>query len=204
MAGVTMCFLLCNPGRIVRSGFLETGERVELRMYQTDYDELFRTFALIYFSDVPVDDAQPFDWRLLKAQAIAESGLNPKAKSPVGAMGLMQLMPRTSAECARALHLPDKPWDPQTNIHFGAHYLRRMWSIFAAETGMERLRFAFGAYNAGAGNIIRAQRVASERRLRTDKWASIVACLEKVTGRHAAETINYVSRIERIYARLNK
>ena len=202
MAGVTMCFLLCNPGRIVRSGFLEAGERVELRMYQTDYDELFRIMARLYFSDVPIDDAHPFDWRWLKAQAIAESALNPKAKSPVGAMGLMQLMPKTSAECARALYLPNLPWDPQTNIHFGAFYLKRMWSIFAAETGMERLRFAWGAYNAGLGNIIKAQRIASSRGLATYKWASIAACLPAVTGRHAQETIGYVARIERIYERL--
>ena len=171
----------------------------------TPYDELFRIFAQIYFSDVPMGDrATPFDWLLLKAQGIAESNLNPKAKSPVGAMGLMQLMPKTSAECARALYLPNLPWDPQTNIHFGAFYLKRMWSIFAAETGMERLRFAFGAYNAGAGNIIKAQQVASQRGLPTDTWASIAHCLPSVTGRHAKETIGYVARIERIYARLKQ
>lgn len=182
-------------------GFCRDKRRLQMT---TVYDELFRTFALIYFSDVPVDDAQPFDWRLLKAQAIAESNLDPKAKSPAGAMGIMQLMPKTSAECSRMLYLPNRPWDPQINIHFGAFYLKRMWSIFSAELGIERLRFAWGAYNAGAGNIIKAQRIASERGLRTDKWESIAACLGKVTGRHARETIGYVARIERIYARLKQ
>lgn len=176
----------------------------EAAVETTVYDDLFRTFALIYFSDVPLDDAQPFDWRLLKAQGIAESNLNPRAKSPAGAMGIMQLMPGTAAECARALYLPNLPWDPQTNIHSGAFYLKRMWSIFKAEHGFERLRFAFGAYNAGAGNIIRAQRVASQRGLPTDTWASIAHCLPRVTGRHAKETIGYVARIERIYARLKQ
>lgn len=171
----------------------------------TPYDELFRIFAQIYFSDVPMGDrAASFDWLLLKAQGIAESNLNPKAKSPVGAMGIMQLMPGTAAECARALYLPNLPWDSQTNIHFGAFYLKRMWSIFKAERGLERLRFAFGAYNAGAGNIIKAQQVASQRGLPTDTWASIAHCLPSVTGRHAKETIGYVARIERIYARLKQ
>ncbi|MBP6775074.1 MAG: transglycosylase SLT domain-containing protein, partial [Gemmatimonadaceae bacterium] len=52
------------------------------------YDPIFRKYSKRYFSVA-------FDWRHFKAQAMAESDLNPKARSRVGARGLMQLMPST-------------------------------------------------------------------------------------------------------------
>src|SRR5258708_33654876 len=52
------------------------------------YDAAFRRYTKRYFGI-------GFDWRLFKAQAMAESDLDPKATSPVGARGLMQLMPST-------------------------------------------------------------------------------------------------------------
>lgn len=164
------------------------------------YDPLFQKYAARFFLAVQID-GKPFDWRWLHAQAMAESGLDPRAHSPAGAMGLMQLMPATFSECVRALGLPAQasPWDPDLNIHCGAWYLSRMWSIFEAERGLERLRFAFAAYNAGARNIIRAQAVAADQELPTDKWASIAAALPAVTGHHASETCGYVRRIERLY-----
>lgn len=162
------------------------------------YDPLFQKYAARFFLAVQID-GKPFDWRWLKAQAMAESGLNPRAHSPAGAMGLMQLMPRTAAECAQVLGIPNKPWDPESNVCCGAWYLSRMWSIFEAERGLERLRSALAAYNAGARNIIRAQAVAADQELPTDKWASIAAALPAVTGHHASETCGYVRRIERLY-----
>ena len=56
-----------------------------------EYDELFKKYSKRYFGPA-------FDWRLFKAQAMAESNLSPAAKSGVGARGLMQLMPTTFRE----------------------------------------------------------------------------------------------------------
>ena len=62
------------------------------------YDPLFQKYAARFFLAVQID-GKPFDWRWLHAQAMAESGLDPRAHSPAGAMGLMQLMPATFSEC---------------------------------------------------------------------------------------------------------
>jgi len=151
------------------------------------YDHHFRLYAGIYFDGI-------VDWPWFKAQAFAESGLNPRAVSPAGAQGIMQLMPATSAEIAGEMWLDNRPFDARMNILFGIHYMYKMWSIWKQEDGLERLRFALASYNAGPGSILRAQRMA----IRKDSWASLAIVLPQVTGRRATETIEYVERVERI------
>lgn len=81
---------------------------------------------------------------LLDAVARAESGYNPQAVSPKGAIGIMQLMPAT----ARIFGVD--PRDPEANIRGGAAYLRYLLDTFNG-----RIDFALGAYNAGQTAIIR-------------------------------------------------
>ena len=161
----------------------------------TIYDEQFRTQAAIYFEGVLIDGA-PVDWRWFKAQAMAESNMDHRAVSPAGARGLMQLMPKTSAEIAKAMQVPDDPFDPLLCIKMGVYYDRRMWRIFKAEAGLERLRFMFAAYNAGAGNIIKAQKQA----VPADRLWAVAKELPRITGiGNARETTGYVKRIESFY-----
>lgn len=161
------------------------------------YDHYFQAFAMEFFLKI-------LPWQWFKAQALAESGLDPEEVSSVGALGVMQLMPGTGADMARKVGCVYSPQIPHVNIRLGIAYDRQCWEIWEKETGIERLRFMFGSYNAGPGNILEAQNLAQRSNLAPDRWLSIAAALPQITGeRHAAETINYVAKIERLYAELS-
>ncbi|WP_353619135.1 lytic transglycosylase domain-containing protein [Paracidovorax cattleyae] len=94
------------------------------------------------------------DYELLQAVIATESGFDPQAVSPRGAVGLMQVMPATaerfgvSREAKRSVE--QKLTDPGTNIAAGARYLRHLIDLFEG-----RLDLALAAYNAGEGAVIR-------------------------------------------------
>jgi len=81
---------------------------------------------------------------LLHALITVESGYNPKARSPKGAIGLMQLMPET----AQRYDVGDI-WDPGQNLRGGARYLRDLLAMFN-----NNLSLALAAYNAGEGAVV--------------------------------------------------
>ena len=93
------------------------------------------------------------DRALVYAFMRQESAFNPKARSVVGAMGLMQLMPAT-ARAVSARYAPEtagaNPWDPSVNMSLGQAYI----SMLLSETDGNLVRTTAG-YNGGPGNVMR-------------------------------------------------
>ena len=95
------------------------------------------------------------DYALLRALVAAESGFDPQAVSPKGAVGLMQLMPDTARRYGvrddKKATVEKKLTDPRTNTQAGTRYLRYLLDLFPG-----RIDLAVAAYNAGEGAVQKA------------------------------------------------
>lgn len=136
-----------------------------------------------------------FDPVMLAAQGFQESQLKQSAKSHVGAIGVMQIMPATGKE----LKVGDiKQIEP--NIHGGAKYMDQLMTRYFPDAKFSennRTLFAFASYNAGAGNISKMRKEAEKRGLDQDKWFNNV---EVITAeRIGMETTTYVRNIYKYY-----
>jgi hypothetical protein len=98
--------------------------------------------------------ANELDSALVKAMVAAESGYEPTAVSPKGALGLMQVIPETAARYGvtddRKQTVTQKLFDPATNLRIGTRYLRDLLRLFDHD-----LELALAAYNAGEATVQR-------------------------------------------------
>lgn len=162
------------------------------------YDDVFRKYSKRFFGPA-------FDWKLFKAQGIAESGLSPEAISQVGAKGIMQLMPSTFSEIQSSNPELTDINDPEWNIAAGIKYDRMIWTSWKEiEDNKEKQRFTFGSYNAGRGTIMKAQSKAKDKNLDQNSWENIRQIAPEVPRWRHEETINYVSRIDSFHVMLTK
>jgi membrane-bound lytic murein transglycosylase MltF len=162
----------------------------EARKATERYDPIFRKYTKRYFG-------VGTDWRLFKAQGMAESDLTPTARSRVGARGIMQLMPSTYGLIQSALPQFGAIDNPEWNIAAGILHDRDLWTSFKKDVpDDERWRFMFAGYNAGEGTIIRARRTAKADQLDDRSWESIVRVAPKVERWRYVETLGYVRTIE--------
>ena len=110
--------------------------------------QLFQKYAAQY----------DFDWLMLAAQGYQESRLDQSVKSPVGAIGIMQVMPATGRE----LGVGDIR-QVEANVHAGTKYLRTVMDRHFPEAQFDPLNrclFAFASYNAGPNRIAKLRKEA--------------------------------------------
>jgi soluble lytic murein transglycosylase-like protein len=153
-----------------------------------EQDEVPAYFLSMYYprrySDIIEEQAgkNGVDPNVIHALILQESYYNPKAKSRVGATGLMQLMPPTAQDHARRLHLgysAARLTEPEYNIALGTFHFRMLMGLFRGNTYL-----AIASYNAGQGNVMKWQRGAPKKPL--DEL------LESIPF---PETRNYVKRV---------
>ena len=158
----------------------------------TKYDDHFRKNAKHFFGPGT-------DWRWFKSQGLAESNLDPNAKSWVGAVGVMQIMPATGKEISRQAHgqLPrggirDYRW----NIAAGIYYDRQLYVRRELPEEDDTLAFMFASYNAGYGRMNQAIDLCKKRsNAACDTWREIGAIAQHVKRWRHRETLGYLKRI---------
>ena len=137
-----------------------------------------------------------FDPLMLAAQGFQESGLRQDAKSQVGAIGVMQVMPATGSE----LKVGDiRQIEP--NIHGGTKYMNQLMTKYFPDAKFsepDRALFAFASYNCGPGNVSKMRKEAAKRGLDQDKWFNNVELV--VAEKIGMETTTYVRNIYKYYA----
>jgi membrane-bound lytic murein transglycosylase MltF len=135
------------------------------------------------------------DFLLMAAQGYQESRLDQDAKSAVGAIGVMQVMPATGKELA----VGDIK-DIEANIHAGVKYVRQLMDRQFAKEPMDKLNmalFTFASYNAGPARIRDLRQRAAKRGFDPNRWFNNVEVItSEVVGR---ETVQYVANIYKYY-----
>ncbi|WP_444937508.1 transporter substrate-binding domain-containing protein [Microbulbifer sp. JMSA002] len=162
------------------------------------YDDLVKESAYKY----------DFDWRMIVAQMWQESNFNPKAVSPVGAQGLMQVMPATAEE----MGFPPPLFEPERAIKAGVKYMDWVRDRFNPSLPtVNKLWFTLASYNAGYGHLLDAQRLAKQLGLDPNVWFDNVevAMLKLAQPQYfkrarygyvrGSEPVQYVRNISNLY-----
>ncbi len=132
----------------------------------SDYDDIIQRYA----EDIG------WDWKLVAALIYQESQFNVNARSWAGAVGLMQLMPRT----ARAYGAVN-PRDPEQSIRAGTAFIEWLQDYWEnhIEDEEERMRFVIASYNVGQGHVQDARRLAEAFGANPDVWDDVAEYLRK-------------------------
>jgi membrane-bound lytic murein transglycosylase MltF len=178
-------------GNILFRRYLENTKWVQSATSEAELAKFERTLGLFK----KYAGRYEFDWLMLAAQGYQESRLDQSVRSPVGAIGVMQLMPTTG----KAMDVGDiRQIDP--NIHAGTKYMRTILDTYFADAKMDDLNrnlFAFASYNAGPTRIAGLRVEAKKRGMDPDKWFGSVERV--VAERIGRQTVQYVSNIYKYY-----
>lgn len=124
------------------------------------YDSLIKSAAL----------ELDWDWRLLAALIFKESKFDRKAKSWAGAMGLMQVLPRTANEYGIKDLL-----NPEQNIQAGTKHLLWLQNLWRKDLGesQDEIKFVLASYNVGRGHVLDAVRLTKKFGKDAKSWTDV-------------------------------
>ncbi|HEU4688882.1 MAG TPA: transglycosylase SLT domain-containing protein, partial [Vicinamibacterales bacterium] len=178
--GNTMDRKYLESTRYVKNAAAEA-ERKKLR----ELVRMFQTYS----------DKYSVDYLLMAAQGYQESQLNQSARSHVGAIGVMQIMPATGKD----LNVGDISL-VEPNIHGGVKYFRFMMDEFYKDEPMDEVNkglMTLASYNAGPGRMRQLRRETEKRGLNPNVWFGNVERI--VSERIGRETVQYVGNIYKYY-----
>jgi membrane-bound lytic murein transglycosylase MltF len=193
LAQVVNRFIRTHPGALAAGFKTYPAYLKRLRNATADADwkrfektiTLFRKYGARY----------SFDYLMVAALGYQESRLDQNARSPDGAIGIMQLMPETG----RALKVGDIT-QVEPNVHGGFKYLRQIYDRHLDTEGLDeqnRTLFAIAAYNAGSSRIASLRSEAGKKGLDPNVWFNNVELI--AARRVGQETVVYVRNIYKYY-----
>ena len=170
---------------LVNTTFAKSATSEAERQKMLDLIQFFKKYS----------DQYQMDYLLMAAQGYQESRLDPNAKSSVGAIGVMQVMPATGKELAVGdIRVTEN------NIHAGVKYMRFMIDRYYKDEPMDLLNkglFAFASYNAGPARVRQLRQEAGKRGLDPNVWFGNVEQI--ASERIGRETVTYVANIYKYY-----
>ncbi|USG60494.1 lytic transglycosylase F [Sneathiella marina] len=180
-------------GNVIINRYLKSTSVISQALDPSELDKVYKNTALFQQAAEKYD----LDWLLLLAQGYQESGLNQKAKSKAGAIGIMQLLPSTAAD--PNVNIPDIS-TAKNNIHAGGKYLRFIMDQYISHAAVDPFNqqlLALASYNAGPSRIRKLRKRAEAQKLDPDQWFQNVEYVAaKDIGR---ETVDYVFNIYLYY-----
>lgn len=176
----------------------------------TPIDELLSEYDYIFKE---MGEKYELDWVLLAAIAHTESKFQADAKSPVGARGLMQVMPHVARNMG---YTKKELYDVRTNVEIAAQLLienKKMLRLPAGFDEEEGLKFLLACYNAGYSRIDDARDVARYYEADADSWSIVGLFLSWLSDPEfyeldfvesgafygSQETLDYVERVTETY-----
>jgi membrane-bound lytic murein transglycosylase MltF len=139
-----------------------------------------------------------FDWLELAAIAYQESGLDSAARSPDGAVGVMQVKPATAAD--PNVGVSGIAQDDEANIRAAVRYLAFLRDRYFSDPAIPpaaRFDFTVAAYNAGPARVRRLRAAAARQGLDPNRWFGHVEHAARQT--HGRETVQYVGNVNKYY-----
>jgi membrane-bound lytic murein transglycosylase MltF len=180
-------------GNILYNRYLKNSRYIKNNLRAAERKKYEQTVALFKKYAHKYD----FPYLLLTALAYQESGLNHKKKSAAGAIGIMQVLPRTAKDKNIGISNIERI---ENNIHAGSKYLRFMKDRYFSKGDLDELNsdlFTIAAYNAGPARIAKLRREAAQRGLDPNVWFNNVEVI--AARRIGRETVQYVGNIYKYY-----
>ncbi len=184
---ITIISLVLIPG-IVFSATSKPRHDIKSKVWTNKYDTHFRKYTKRYFGP-------GFDWHWFKSQGIAESGLKNTARSSVGAVGIMQILPSTYADIHKkspylsAGTLKDPRWNIAAGIFYDRILYKRWLKTLDKATPEDELYMTFASYNAGHSKIKRVMKRTKKQTGKAESW-------EDIKPHVPSQTRHYVNRIQ--------
>ncbi len=181
-------------GNIMKKRYFSNPEYT-LRAFNTENDKRFSKTAELFKK---YSQTYGFDWLMIAALSFQESGIDQSVVSPVGAVGVMQILPATAAGDPINISGVDQI---DNNIHAGVKYLRWVYDRYfnddAQLDDLNKMLFTFASYNAGPAKVRQLREQTAEMGLDPNTWFdNVEVTAAKVIGR---ETVQYVSNIYKYY-----